>query len=143
MEDVLDGLLEKLAQAEAIWYASVRPDGRPHLAPVWHVWHANAVWIVTKQDAVRARNLKSSCRVAISLQDPMNALILEGDASESPEAIAEIRPLFQAKYSWDIATDSDYQVVICVTPTRLMAWGSHGDGRWRMGVDGWEAVVRK
>jgi hypothetical protein len=39
-------------------------------------------------------------------------------------------PSFQAKFNWDIATDLDYDEVVEVTPRKVMAWGSHGDGRW-------------
>jgi len=38
--------------------------------------------------------------------------------------------LFQAKYNWDIATDPDYDDVLEVTPRKVIAWGSHGEGRW-------------
>jgi hypothetical protein len=41
-----------------------------------------------------------------------------------------LRPLFQRKYNWDIVTDTDYNMVIEVTPIRLIAWGSHGEGKW-------------
>lgn len=142
----LDRLLVKFAAAEAIWYASVRPDGRPHLAPIWHVWHADAAWVVTQRSTVRAVNLFGTAGkpgnpyVSLSLADPMNALILEGVAAEAPGAVELIRPAFQSKYDWNIATDADYQCIIRVAPTKLLAWGNHGEGRWRFGAGGWEAT---
>lgn len=123
-------LLEKFAAAEACWYSSVRPNGRVHLAPIWHVWLDYAAFVVTQRTSVRARNLAHNRSVSLALPDPMNALILEGTAQESPQAAERIRPLFQAKYNWDIATDADYNCIIRVTPVKLMAWGSHGEGRW-------------
>lgn len=136
----LESLLQKFADAEAIWYSSVRPDGRPHLAPIWHVWQANAAWVVTRSSSVRARNLAGNPHVALSLADPMHPLILEGRAAEAVDAVELIRPLFKQKYNWDIATDNEYQFIIRVTPTKLLAWGSHGDGRWRFDGDGWRPL---
>jgi hypothetical protein len=48
----------------------------------------------------------------------------------APELRDELHPLFQAKFNWDIATDTEYDEVIEVTPRKVMAWGSHGEGRW-------------
>jgi general stress protein 26 len=142
MDDLLQGLLQKLSEAEALWFGSVRPDGRPHLAPIWHIWHDDAAWMVTKASAVRTRNLASNPQVSLALPDPMNPLILEGNASEAPHALATLQPLFQRKYDWDIATDADYTVILRVEPAKLMAWGNHGEGRWRYTKDGWEAIAR-
>jgi F420H(2)-dependent biliverdin reductase len=123
-------LLDKLSRAEACWFSSVRPDGRAHLAPIWHVWHDGRVFVVTQASSVRARNIRQNPSVSISLPDPMNALIVEGLARPAPERAAELRPLFNAKYSWDIGQDQDYDLIIEVTPTKIMAWGQDGEGRW-------------
>ena len=135
--DALTGLLDAFAQADACWYGSVRPDGRVHLAPIWFAWHADAAWVVTQRSAVRARNLLHNGSVSLALPDPMNALILEGTAAEAPDALDALRPVFQAKYDWDIATDQDYTFIIRVQPVKLLAWGSHGEGRWRWEDGGW------
>lgn len=127
----LASLLEKFAGAEACWYSSVRPNGRLHTAPIWHVWLDYAAYMVTQRSSVRARNLLHNPSVSLALPDAMNALIIEGTAQESPQSAERIRPLFQAKYNWDIATDTEYDCIIRVTPVKLMAWGSHGEGRWQ------------
>ena len=57
---------------------------------------------------------------------------LEGVARPAPELREAVRPAFLAKYRWDIATDPEYDTVIQVRPTKVLAWGSHGDGRWRL-----------
>ncbi|HXF63996.1 MAG TPA: pyridoxamine 5'-phosphate oxidase family protein [Caldilineaceae bacterium] len=131
-------LLDKLAQAEACWFSTVRPDGRAHLAPIWHVWHGGRLYVVTQERSVRARNIAHNPAVSIALPDPMNVLILEGTARPAPERRDEIRPLFQAKYNWDISTDTEYDLILEVTPVKLMAWGVDGEGRWRFQPDGAE-----
>ncbi len=131
MDDILAGLLAKFAAAQACWYSSVRPDGRTHLAPIWHVWHENAAYVVTQPGTVRSRNLAANPSVSLALPDPMNVLIIEGEAAEAGHALPDVRPIFQSKYNWDIATDAGYTVIICIAPTKLLAWGDHGQGRWR------------
>lgn len=139
-EETLERLWTKLAAAEACWFGTVRPDGRPHLAPIWHACHAGKIFVVSQPDAVRARNIAQNPAVTISLPDPMNALIVEGAARAAPEAEAALHPLFQAKYNWDIRADTSYRLIIGVTPRKIMAWGDHGaalgTGRWHFDADG-------
>ncbi len=127
----LDALLETFAAAPAIWYGSVRADGRVHLAPIWHVWDGRAAYVVTQRSSVRAHNLAHNASVSLALPDAINPFILEGAAAEAPEALDAIQPFFQAKYDWDISTDAEYDFIIRIAPIKAMAWGSHGEGRWR------------
>lgn len=129
-DPLLARLLDKLAQAQACWFSSVRADGRAHLAPIWHVWHNQRLYVVTQAGSVRARNIQANPAVSVALPDPMNVVIVEGTARPAPEAVADLQPLFFAKYNWDISTDDDYTLVIEVTPRKLMAWGADGEGRW-------------
>ncbi len=126
----LADLLNHFALAKECWYASVRRDGRVHLAPIWYIWLDYSAYVVTQSTSVRARNVKHNPSVSLSLPDPMNVLIIEGMAEETPQAHTGIRLLFQRKYDWDIGSDPGYNTIIRVTPTKLMAWGSHGEGRW-------------
>jgi Pyridoxamine 5'-phosphate oxidase len=130
---LLDSLLDKFAAADCCWFASTRPDGRAHLAPIWHVWHAGAAYVVTRGGSVRALNIRHHPAVSLSLPDPMNVFVLEGTARFVPEMAAELAPFFQAKYKWDIQTDAEYDTIIRIDPVKAMAWGSHGEGRWQLG----------
>ena len=130
-DEVLIRLARKFRDELACWCATVRPNGRVHLAPIWHVVHNNLVYMVTRSSSVRARNIAANDWVSLSLPDPMNALIIEGKARPAPEREAEIQPLFLAKYGWDISTDPDYELILEMTPVKVMAWGDHGEGRWR------------
>lgn len=123
-------LLTRFGEADACWFSSVRPDGRPHLAPIWHVVHEGCIYVVTQRQAVRAANIRANSAVSLALADTSNALIVEGVAQPAEALRATLRPLFLAKYDWDIATDAAYDDVLQVTPRKLLAWGSHGEGRW-------------
>lgn len=131
-EAQLAQLLDKFGAADACWFGSVRPDGRAHLAPIWHVVHAGRVYVVTQSQAVRVVNIRQNPSVSLALADTSNALIVEGTARPAPELRAVLRPLFHAKYDWDIGHDADYDEVIEVTPRKVLAWGEHGEGRWNL-----------
>src|SRR3954454_19248732 len=88
-------LIEKFTNAEACWFSSTRPDGRAHLAPIWHVWHAGCIYEVTQSTSVRARNIAHQPAVSLSLPDPMNVLIVEGTARLAPEQREALGPLFK------------------------------------------------
>ena len=127
---ILDNLIDRFAAADTCWFSSMRPDGRPHLAPIWHVWHEGLAYVCTPSGSVRARNVAHNPRVSLSLPDPYNVFILEGEARPAPEMEAELQPLFLDKYNWDISTDVKYDLILAIAPRKIMAWGDHGEGRW-------------
>ena len=56
------------------------------------------------------------------------------------DALDDLQPVYQAKYNWDISTDREYTFIIRVQPVKLLAWGSHGEGRWRWQDGGWRTA---
>ena len=137
MDDpVLARLVERFAQAEACWFSSTRPDGRAHLAPIWHVWHEGRIYMVTQAKSVRAHNIAQQSWVSLALPDPINVAIIEGTARPAPEQADALQPLFKAKYNWDYNADHEYRLIIEVTPRKIMAWGEEGEGRWHFDADG-------
>jgi general stress protein 26 len=133
MDPKLAAVIAVIAAAPCCWFSSVRPDGRAHLAPIWHVWFEGEVYVVTQGSSVRARNIRHNRAVSLALPDPMNAIVIEGEARVAPQAQEALRPLFLEKFAWDIATDAPYDTIIAVKPSKIMAWGEHGDGRWKLG----------
>jgi nitroimidazol reductase NimA-like FMN-containing flavoprotein (pyridoxamine 5'-phosphate oxidase superfamily) len=51
---------ERLSDSRNYWVASTRPDGRPHLMPVWAVWVGDALYFSTARTSTKARNLFAS-----------------------------------------------------------------------------------
>ncbi len=132
-DPILAALFERFAEANACWFSSTRPDGRPHMAPIWHVVHKGRIFVVTQRKSVRSANIRANSAVSLALADTSNALIIEGTACPAVARRAELQPHFLAKYDWDIAKDPDYDDVIEVIPRKVIAWGNHGEGRWRLG----------
>ncbi|MBJ6612312.1 PPOX class F420-dependent oxidoreductase [Streptomyces griseoincarnatus] len=73
--------------------ATVRADGRPHLAPIWFVLDGDDVVFNTGAATVKGRNLARDGRIALCVDDdrpPFAYVILEGRARLS-EGLEELR----------------------------------------------------
>ncbi len=114
----------RLQEAEIIWVASVRPNGAPHLSPVWFVWDAGYIFICISSASRKARNLAKNPQVAVSLEDGRNVVIIEGIASPAMgDEREQVADLFLRKYDWDIRTDPTYTLLLKITPTKFLTWG--------------------
>lgn len=132
-QTALESLLARFAAAECSWISSVRPSGRVHSVPVWHVWAGGRAFIVTTDDAVKVGNIAHNPHVVVALPDPIDPLIIEGVASLEATIPPELAARFKDKYGWDPLSDPAYSVLIAVTPSKVIAWGKHGEGRWKAG----------
>lgn len=126
----LESLLARFAAAECSWISSTRPDGRVHSVPVWHIWTDGRVYVVTTGNAVKVGNIASNPHVVVALPDPVDPLIIEGVALLKPTIPPFLSAQFKAKYDWDPTTDAGYSALIEIMPSKIIAWGKYGDGRW-------------
>lgn len=125
----IDSRMEKRLRSESnIWVATVRPDGRPHLTPVWFAWHDAKLYICIDPNSVKAHNLASNPHVALALEDGSQPIIIEGDSRQVAESELPSGAIdeFKRKYAWDISTDAQYRCVIEATPTKVLNWSAGG-----------------
>jgi PPOX class probable F420-dependent enzyme len=103
--------LEYVVTAGTFWLSTVRPDGRPHVAPLTAVWHGDAIWFSTGPEERKAKNLRRnpSCILTAGCSDLAEGaldVVLEGSAEQVTND-AELRPIAEAhgrKYgrqTWD------------------------------------------
>lgn len=113
--------MQRLETEAIIWLASVRPDGRPHLVPLWFAWHAGNIYICTEDNSVKVRNIRANPHVALALDHGPQAVVCEGIATIVPPPWSPgIQDVFQQKYQWDITTDETYTLLLEITPTRWL-----------------------
>lgn len=113
----------RLLTARNVWMATVRPNGRPHLIPIWFVWLDGRFYICTGKESVKGRNLQANPQVALSLEDGNKPLIAEGTAVfHEPPYAPEIVAAFQAKYDWDMRHSGQYNVVVEVVAEKWLGW---------------------
>ncbi|MCU1361322.1 MAG: pyridoxamine 5-phosphate oxidase [Ilumatobacteraceae bacterium] len=114
----------RLQHEQICWLATVRPDGRAHLSPIWFVWLNEAFWLCCNTDTVKARNMRANPNVAVSLESGSDPLVVEG------QAVLHARPYpddviaaFKAKFDWNIRgdepdPDGDFGVLVQIGPTK-------------------------
>lgn len=115
--------LQRLETEANIWLATVRPDGRPHLVPIWFVWFQDEIYILTQLASVKARNLLANPRASVALENGSRPLIAECDARPIPAPhTAALATAFKRKYDWDITTDGDYTAMFALAPRKWLSW---------------------
>ena len=128
-----DAHIERRLRGEPIiWLSSVRPDGRPHLVPVWFLWDGSSFLIFSQPNAQKVRNLRRSPQVMVALEatdEGEDVAIFEGEATllDDP-TITPLLPAYVEKYAAllqriksDPATmAASYTQAITVIPTRLL-----------------------
>src|SRR5688500_267553 len=95
---------ERLSVSHNYWLATTRPDGRPHVMPLWGVWLDGAFCFSTGATSRKARNLAADPRCTITTERADEAVIVEGEAA--PLAEMEVRRRFvrgyKEKYGWEM-----------------------------------------
>jgi PPOX class probable F420-dependent enzyme len=91
---------ERLEAAHTYWIATVRPDGRPHLMPVWGVWDDDHLYFSTAAGSRKARNLVADPRLSISIEQADESVVVEGTAGHvtDPAEPVAVRALYTRKY---------------------------------------------
>jgi PPOX class probable F420-dependent enzyme len=125
---------ERLRTDAIVWFGSVRPDGRPHLVPVWFHWDGETVLILSQPRTQKVRNLARNPFVTIAIDDSrmgQDVALFEGEATLLAEPVARARSVaYLAKYAELLAEMewtpeqylTDYSQGIVVRPSRFLVW---------------------
>ena len=130
----------RLTVSHDYWCATVRPDGSPHVMPVWGVWLDGRLWFSSGLQSRKARNLAADARCSLTTDDTQNPVVVEGVAERVTDAerIAAFVAAANAKYDAGMTTDFLDPAVngtYAVAPERAFAL-NHDDftgspTRWR------------
>lgn len=115
----------RLQTERNIWLATTRPNGKPHLIPIWFVWVEERFYICTSGDSVKVKNLMANPRASVALEDGNRPLIAECTVrfveKPFPEAVVQT---FIDKFDWDIRNDSSYGALVELAPEKWLSWQS-------------------
>lgn len=127
---------ERLEQARNYWLATTRPDGRPHVTPLWGVWVDGPLYFDGLPATRWGRNLATNPAAAIHLESGDDVVIVEGaveDLTTDADLAARVVAAWAAKYGRllsEPATSGIYRL----RPRTARAWSTSAltDGtRWR------------
>lgn len=93
-----------LSKSHNYLLATVKPDGAPHVMPIWGIWLDGAFYFSTSATSRKGRNLKENPKCVVCNDDVKRAVIVEGEARKlapakvSPQAFVA----YKKKYQWDL-----------------------------------------
>lgn len=118
-----EGVAGRLAEARNLWVATVRPDGSPHLVPVWFAFHHGKFFFCIDPDSVKARNLRGNPIAALALEDGSSPVICRVIAKAHEGPLPEdVAAHFRHKYEWDLTQEEEYTLLIEAVPLRWLVW---------------------
>lgn len=153
-QDLTPAVRGRLAAERIVWLCTLRPNGSPHVTPVWFVFVRGTWWIGAERASVKLRNIENDPRVSLALEGGEAPVVAEGrarirhvppgaaaspDAEPAPDAVvpsdaavpsgaavpSDVVAAFLAKYDWD------------VTATPPSASGRSGRVLFEVPVDRW------
>jgi hypothetical protein len=107
-----------LVEAGTYWLATVAPDGRPHIMPVWGIWLDGRFFFSTSSTSRKGKNLAQNPRCTLSLSGNGMDIVVEGTVVfVTDEGTAtSVAGLYGPKYDWP------------VTVRDCGIYGENGDG---------------
>ena len=131
-EDDLDAFL-KVPWAARL--ACIRPDGSPHVVPVWYEWQDGLFIIIAWPHSVWASLVTANKTVALSIDEPwppLRRVMIRGEATEIPQdeipgGIDTLRHRISSRYlggeftSHDSTTYSSGWSAFRISPQRIIA----------------------
>lgn len=113
----------RLKKEKNLWIATVRPNTKPHLVPVWFIWDKINFYICISGKSVKYENIVQNGAVSLSLEDGSAPVICEGIAEVIERPWPEPVLLdFKRKYDWDIRTDKEYDALVRIHPINWLSW---------------------
>lgn len=137
-----------LSTEPVVWLSTVRPEGGPHLVPIWFSWDGSDILVASKPGAQKVRNIRSNPTVMLALgqpEDDFDVGLLEGRAELLVDPAATVLPKTHlAKYRTQLAGIgldaggffATYSQVIRIRPTRFLPWRGRTVGLESTGVAG-------
>ncbi len=116
---------ERIIACRNPFIASTRPDGRPHVMPVWGVWTDGLFAFSTGITTVKSKNLLASPHISIAFEhDIKDAVVLEGEAFIAQrDEVPGFVGAYRAKYDYEF----DSFPVWAVRPTAAFGFVENDD----------------
>jgi PPOX class probable F420-dependent enzyme len=137
----VDALLDR---ETVVWLSTVRPDGRPHLIPIWFWWDGTAVLFASKPGACKVANLRANADCMLAIGDPdadFDVALIEARAELAAMPTQQLLAAgLHAKYRDRMHSAGltptifagTYSQVIRIIPTRWLPWHGRSERQeWR------------
>jgi len=111
--------------------ATVREDGRPHLAPIWFAWNEGKIIFCTGDGSVKGKNMRRNPQVSICVDDespPYAFVIIQGTAKlhDNHKDLLKWNTIFARRYMGEKLAEVygkrnavEGSLLVEVTPTKM------------------------
>jgi len=135
-DEIRQFLLEKARTGKL---ATVRDDGRPHVAPIWIDLEDDTIVFTTGHDSVKAANIRREPRVSICVDDdkpPFAFVIIEGVAAltDNHEELRYWATRIAGRYMGEELAEAygkrnsvEGELLVKVSPEKIIAWKKIAD----------------
>ena len=127
----------QLQEARYYWIVTVRPNGRPHVGPVWGVWLEDALYWGMSPETVMARNVARHPRALAHLESAADVVIVEGtvECPSMPTLPGGLVEAYEVKYDWRQEASDPGMPYYALRPKTVRSWSARdirGTGvRWQ------------
>src|SRR4051794_37175207 len=116
----------RLTASHDYWVATVRPEGGPHVMPVWGVWLDSRLWFSSGRRSRKARNVEGDPRCTVTTDDARDPVVVDGVAERltNETAIERFVDAVNAKYGGGMTVefqDPEVNGTYAVRPERVIA----------------------
>jgi hypothetical protein len=122
---------ERLIEASTYWVASVRPNGRPHVTPIWGAWVDEAFWMEGGPRTRRFKNLGENPAAVVTVERGNDAIIVEGDGQlvrqlddDLTRRLLEGYAKYKASHAYEADADNWRAGIWRVTPHKVLGWSN-------------------
>jgi PPOX class probable F420-dependent enzyme len=131
-----DELRAFLAAKKVVTCATIGPNGRPHLMPLWYSVDGTELKGWTYAKSQKAKNLERDARATLQVEDgeqyqELRGVMMECDVAieREPEAVARFGQALFARFDATgpdvdatIAAQAPKRIGLTFTPTRVVSW---------------------
>ena len=124
-------LEEYLRRPLIVTFTTIRPDGSPHVTPIWYEYDGGKLYCWVGADSIKVRNIRDDPNVALCIathDHPYKYVIVNGNCEISHDGVTERARSIAVRYYGEkrgarfaSETNRDGEMVLLVvTPTRML-----------------------
>lgn len=124
---------EFLAAPRIAHFITLRPDGSPHVAPVWYEYVNGDFLVWTSRQFRKVKNIEGDPRVALSIaseDQPYRYVVAEGEVAVSDDDVWAVGLSIATRYEGpeggaaflEEYYEEGQSVVLRLTPRRISTW---------------------
>ena len=123
-----------LRQPLISYLSTVRPDGAPHVTPLWHHYDGTRAYVVAEASSVKVENIRNEPRVVLcvpSTGSPHEYVLVRGVATLTSDSIPELVLAMSVNYMDSKEEAEAYTrkalkeldfIAIEIAPERITSW---------------------